>query len=437
MLLFFLACTGSGKVLDDDGDGFLRPDDCDDQHAEVHPGATEGCDGVDHDCNGLVDDEPADGIPGFVDDDGDGYGDPTRAETACTGVVTDATDCDDGRATVHPGAPEAVDGVDTDCDGLGEWTGDFTLTTSLDLQELCQEADVVAGRLVLVDTPSVDFSELSCLEGVGGNLEFRGSRELQSLAGLSNLRFVDGNLVFSYEMDIPNLKGLEKLQRIGGDLQMDMSLWNGSLEGLSGLTSLGGSVLLDSVFFQDFHGLSSLKEIPGDFSVDGNVQSLRGLEGITRIGGDLSIRGAQQLPHLSGLDGLTNIGGSLRLDETQELTSLEGLNSLQSIGGDLYLTQNPSLANLDGFSSLREVGGLIFIGALGDGSGDYDGDGTPDSYNTGNPALLQVNALGGLQSVGRSVTIIWNYQLPDADALAAISAIPSVGGTIFVEHNSP
>jgi len=48
------------------------------------------------------------GAPSCTDADGDG----SLAESAC-GVA----DCDDTRPDVHPGAPEACDGVDNDCDG--------------------------------------------------------------------------------------------------------------------------------------------------------------------------------------------------------------------------------------------------------------------------------------------------------------------------------
>lgn len=41
---------------DKDGDGYTVDEDCDDNNAAVHPGAEEVCDGLDNDCNGLVDD---------------------------------------------------------------------------------------------------------------------------------------------------------------------------------------------------------------------------------------------------------------------------------------------------------------------------------------------------------------------------------------------
>ena len=54
----FLGCEdGSGDVTDADGDGTPWCNDCNDQNAAVHPGATEVCgNGLDDDCNGIVDD---------------------------------------------------------------------------------------------------------------------------------------------------------------------------------------------------------------------------------------------------------------------------------------------------------------------------------------------------------------------------------------------
>ncbi|HPP92488.1 MAG TPA: MopE-related protein, partial [Bacteroidales bacterium] len=137
-----------GKELcyvDSDGDGY-RPDgvstvlsadcdcddpgealatapvgDCDDTKASVHPGAAEiPADGVDQDCDGKE--------LCYVDSDGDGY----RPDGVSTVLSADCDcddpgealatapvgDCDDNKASVHPGAAEIpADGVDQDCDG--------------------------------------------------------------------------------------------------------------------------------------------------------------------------------------------------------------------------------------------------------------------------------------------------------------------------------
>ena len=57
----------------------------------------------------------------YADADGDGYGNVAVTTTGCEGsligYVTNATDCDDSRSDVYPGAPGTQDGVDNDCSG--------------------------------------------------------------------------------------------------------------------------------------------------------------------------------------------------------------------------------------------------------------------------------------------------------------------------------
>jgi hypothetical protein len=95
--------------------------DCDDTDAAVYPGADEYCDGIDSDCDGVADEGDAlDADTWYADGDGDGYGDAGSATDACSqpsGTVSDAADCDDGDAAIHPGVDEYCDGVDNDCDG--------------------------------------------------------------------------------------------------------------------------------------------------------------------------------------------------------------------------------------------------------------------------------------------------------------------------------
>ena len=85
-------------------------------------GAVELCDGIDQDCNGVVDDGATDATTYFADVDGDGFGDSAAPVTACDapqGTVADGTDCDDRDAALNPGALEAdcTDPVDYNCDG--------------------------------------------------------------------------------------------------------------------------------------------------------------------------------------------------------------------------------------------------------------------------------------------------------------------------------
>ena len=93
--------------------------DCDDTRATVHPDLTDGCDLRDNDCDGEVDEDAAI-LETWPDADGDGHGDATVAPvTGCVPGDPRATvgdDCDDLDPTVYPGAAEACDGRDNNCD---------------------------------------------------------------------------------------------------------------------------------------------------------------------------------------------------------------------------------------------------------------------------------------------------------------------------------
>jgi hypothetical protein len=160
-----LNCDGRAGGVDADGDGVRGCDgDCNDSNPNVRPGAIEICDGIDNNCNGLVDqndaamrdtrvdaacstglfgicgtgrgvcvsggiscsvtqgprsetcnnlDDDCDGrtdedLGGtwYRDADGDNFGDPLVSTQACSqpaGYVARAGDCHDGNAAVSPG----------------------------------------------------------------------------------------------------------------------------------------------------------------------------------------------------------------------------------------------------------------------------------------------------------------------------------------------
>ena len=155
--------TGNDQVAyypDSDGDGFgdgsadpeltceqptgytLNDKDCDDDDSDVNPNAIELCDDndVDEDCSGYADDTNSlidseisedDKSVFYVDNDSDGFGDPTEEVFFCPGnenesVVTDNTDCDDSDSgySINTDATEICDDDDTDedCSGYADDT---------------------------------------------------------------------------------------------------------------------------------------------------------------------------------------------------------------------------------------------------------------------------------------------------------------------------
>ena len=103
--------------------------DCDDEDYYVNPTGIEVCNELDDDCNGSVDDDPADPLTFYVDGDLDGFGDPATYAHSClapTGYVANAGDCYDANPDASPNQTLFFDvdrgdgSFDYDCDGA--WT---------------------------------------------------------------------------------------------------------------------------------------------------------------------------------------------------------------------------------------------------------------------------------------------------------------------------
>ena len=94
--------------------------DCDDTRAGVNPSAPETCDMLDNDCDSMVDEGVV--MTFYEDADGDDFGSmaPGAATmmgcTAPPGFAENNTDCDDTEGGINPGASEACDMLNNDCD---------------------------------------------------------------------------------------------------------------------------------------------------------------------------------------------------------------------------------------------------------------------------------------------------------------------------------
>ena len=100
-------------------------EDCDDNNNLINPDAEELCNGIDDDCSGFAEQDPAapedatDALLWYADTDEDGFGDPTVSLLSCEqpeGYIDNDEDCVDSNSLISPDAEELCDELDNDCD---------------------------------------------------------------------------------------------------------------------------------------------------------------------------------------------------------------------------------------------------------------------------------------------------------------------------------
>ena len=137
--------------------------DCDDSEAAIFPGATEICDNLDNDCDGMVD------------------------------------------------------------DGLSVYTGNIAFTTQAALNAWSPCVTTVIGSVTISGAGITDLSPLMNLHTVTGNLaiQYTGST---SMNGLNFLTTVGGNMIVYYNNQLTTLNGLDALSSIGGNFSLYYNL---------------------------------------------------------------------------------------------------------------------------------------------------------------------------------------------------------------------
>ena len=205
---------------DIDLDGYLASEDCNDEDATINPSASEICDEVDNDCDGLIDDDDTvdttSGTIFYADADGDGYGDLASTVQTCsvpTNYVENSDDCDDTTALARPGGTELPgDGVDQDCDGGDLCFADYdadgfrsvggTTMASMDLD--CSDPGEASSSIPATDcddlNPSINPSATEVPDN-GVDEDCNGGEECYADADDDGYRSSNGGTVPSNDMD--------------------------------------------------------------------------------------------------------------------------------------------------------------------------------------------------------------------------------------------
>jgi hypothetical protein len=177
----------------------------------------------------------------------------------------------------------------------------------------------------------------------------------------------------------------------------------------------GGTVMYGDYNIDNSADLSILEgyeEVSGSLAISGNIPNIESLEGLTHVGGNLTISNGDALTSLRGLDNLTAIGGALNINN-DVLTSLDGLGSLVSVN-KLNIQNNMSLISLAGLDSLQAVEEGVWIGS--------------------NSALASLDGLNNLISIGGQFHIFENTVLT---SVADLENLTTVGGYFsFNDNNS-
>lgn len=303
------------------------------------------------------------------------------------------------------------------------YKGDYTIS-SIEAIRLLKDGGYtrIDGNLTIMNIPNVsDLDNL--IEEITGNLTVY---NISNFDGLYGLKRVGGDLRIRFSSDcttLLSLEGLNNLESIGGSLDCSYTWWHSSDKGiLSGFAE------------SDFEKLSNLKSIGGNLNIElfpyrpGNLSSLKGLESLSSIGGDIH---TESLPSLEGLSGINEVK-SLYVEKA---SNIDGLINLKRVHGDVTLLNG----KYDSFNGLRN---LEYIG----GNFEIHASVNVGTYQSSVEGFSKITSLSGFDSlreivgdfkirsyVSVTATSGVGYGLNNLTNLNGLNSLRRIGGSMIIE----
>lgn len=324
--------------------------DCDDENRDVKPGTPEMCDGIDQDCDGIID---------------EGAGVHCELPNALN-------TCRFGTCAIFSCLPGFVDANNTPADGCEAAANpaDYVTTTPCTHDSTCNDANLCNGIETCVDGFCHLGSPIACGAGpsvIQGNFTIADGRDILDLDGID---LITGDLTITSTL-LSSLVGLESLRVIGGNLyiQGNNNLIRLSGSALSNLEVVGGDIIIESNPSLASASLPSLVSANSLIIYDNdNLQALNGFGNLSMVNRLLQIEENENLETITEFSGLSRVGGmysqseggcygsgGLEVQYNPSLVTMDAFGSLEQIEGDLCISYNYELTGL-AFENLEEVG---------------------------------------------------------------------------------
>jgi hypothetical protein len=305
-----------------------------------------------------------------------------------------------------------------------------------DFAAFTEACNAYLGDIIIEDRDVTEFSRLSQIKYIEGNLFIRRAVRSDGLRTFSNLSEVSGNLVIESMADLTEIAGLAHLSSVGNRLAI---VNNPVLQNLDGLREL------TSVIALDIRGNRLLKSIEGLTELDSaqkiliayndQLENLDGLEGLRELQSFLEIVENRSLRNIDALSNINRLNSYLYISKNPSLQNIQGLASLKTTG-DLVIEANSVLTSLGGLSRLSQINGLLRI-ERNDALTSLDGlellKGVSEYIYIGNNSRLSnINALRNLSRVGDDFTIAFNQNLP----ICNIRKVVRTSNALSLEYES-